>query len=177
MLNHWYVSKPVGHEGSERQVDGVQFKNQYKDQFHRNEDDMFELDLMIETNRSAQHKLELFLQSCTSLPHSSHENDPQNTNTQEATQKFDLPQVEKRCITRLFGSSGKKVWSLLQKSPLHVIPIILKRLYEKEKEWENLRSEMKPTWQTEAATYYYKAHDYCFTVFKSFEEKRLLPKS
>ncbi|ETO22996.1 hypothetical protein RFI_14189 [Reticulomyxa filosa] len=57
------------------------------------------------------------------------------------------------------------------------IPIVLKRLLEKEKEWMNLREEMKPVWYTQAMTKYYRAHDYRFTVFKSAENRRLQAKN
>ncbi|ETO19511.1 paired amphipathic helix containing protein [Reticulomyxa filosa] len=58
VLNHWFVSKPIGHEGPGNEHNGVQLKNRYKDELLQNEEDMFELDLMIETNRAARRKLE-----------------------------------------------------------------------------------------------------------------------
>jgi len=72
---------------------------------------------------------------------------------------------------------GNKVLNLLRKMPETTIPVVLKRLREKNNEWQQLKGEMKRVWRAVAAKNYYRAHDFRHTLFKQADAKRLTLKN
>lgn len=72
-----------------------------------------------------------------------------NTNNGSFTPKFSF-QLEKRylstihlnAIARLYGDHGEEILELLRKNPIGTVPVILKRLRQKDLEWRRARSEL-----------------------------------
>merc|ERR1712154_679940 len=168
-LNDYFVSKPTGGEGgnnnnnSEVVALGGRLKNIYNENLQKSEDDLFELDMMIQTNDAARKRLEVIYK----------------TVMQPKTIKnnLEIPAVEKRAISRLYSEHGNKVLNLLKKMPETTIPVVLKRLREKSNEWEALKNEMKSCWKAVAAKNYFKAHDFRYTIFKQLDTKRITLKN
>eukprot|EP00486_Rosalina_sp_Unknown_P005923 CAMPEP_0201569384 /NCGR_PEP_ID=MMETSP0190_2-20130828/11040_1 /ASSEMBLY_ACC=CAM_ASM_000263 /TAXON_ID=37353 /ORGANISM="Rosalina sp." /LENGTH=834 /DNA_ID=CAMNT_0047991649 /DNA_START=168 /DNA_END=2673 /DNA_ORIENTATION=+ len=170
VLNDYYVSKPTGGEGGGNGNDAVntaggRLKNQHNENLQKSEDDLFELDMMIQTNDAARKRLEQLYK--TVMQPKSIKYIQSNSNIME------IPPVERRAISRLYSEHGNKVLNLLKKMPETTIPVVLKRLREKSQEWEQLKNEMKAVWKQVATKNYYKAHDFRFTLFKSNDAKRI----
>lgn len=170
MLNDYFVSKPTGGEGGGSDnvnTAGGRLKNQYNETLQKSEDDLFELDMMIQTNDAARKRLEQLYKSVMQ---------PKNIKAIQSKSgggSMEIPPVEKRAISRLYSEHGNKVLNLLKKMPETTIPVVLKRLREKNNEWQTLKSEMKSVWKSVAAKNYFKAHDFRYTVFKSCDTKRI----
>lgn len=170
VLNDLFVSKPTGSEGPDHASSSIRIlKNAFKDACMKNEDDMFELDIMIETNNSARYFLEQMYE---------HIMKPMKgidiTSNSDGIQcMIDIPPIERRAISRLYSEHGHKVLNLLKKMPKTTIPVILKRLKEKSEEWIALKTDMRISWKISSEKNYYKAYDYRFTVFKDADNKRL----
>jgi len=174
MLNDYFVSKPTGGEGGggsdSVNTAGGRLKNQYNENLQKSEDDLFELDMMIQTNDAARKRLEQLYKSVMQ---------PKNIKAirSKSGHSMEIPPVEKRAISRLYSEHGNKVLNLLKKMPETTIPVVLKRLREKNNEWQTLKSEMKSVWKSVATKNYFKAHDFRYTVFKQCDTKRITLKN
>lgn len=65
---------------------------------------------------------------------------------------------------------------LLRLNPSTAIPVILKRLKQKDVEWRRARENMKKTWQDVVKANYHRSLDHRSFTFKSEEKKRLSSK-
>eukprot|EP01084_Bolivina_argentea_P034850 64560_1 len=168
-LNDYFVSKPTGGEGNQQngETAGGRLKSIYNENLQKSEDDLFELDMMIETNDAARKRLEQLYKTVMQ---------PKNVKHMIANQ-IEIPPVEKRAISRLYSEHGNKVLNLLKKMPETTIPVVLKRLREKSNEWQTLKNEMKIVWKSVANKNYFKAHDYRYTIFKQYDMKRITTKN
>eukprot|EP00484_Ammonia_sp_Unknown_P020845 CAMPEP_0197028052 /NCGR_PEP_ID=MMETSP1384-20130603/7848_1 /TAXON_ID=29189 /ORGANISM="Ammonia sp." /LENGTH=1209 /DNA_ID=CAMNT_0042456995 /DNA_START=176 /DNA_END=3805 /DNA_ORIENTATION=+ len=168
VLNDYFVSKPRGGEGggNNENAPGGRLKSTYNEALQKSEDDLFELDMMIQTNDAARKRLEQLYKTVMQ---------PKNIKFIQSTGStlMEIPPVEQRAISRLYSEHGHKVLNLLKKMPETTIPVVLKRLREKSQEWEALKNEMKPVWKVMAKKNYFKAHDFRFTIFKSNDLKRI----
>jgi len=173
VLNDYFVSKPTGGEGGGGHNDNVntaggRLKNQYNENLQKSEDDLFELDMMIQTNDAARKRLEQLYKTVMQAKSVKHI---------QSAATMEIPPVEKRAISRLYSEHGNKVLNLLKKMPETTIPVVLKRLREKGLEWESLKGEMKSVWKSVAQKNYFKAHDFRYTVFKQCDTKRITLKN
>jgi len=173
VLNDYFVSKPTGGEGGGGHNDNVntaggRLKNQYNENLQKSEDDLFELDMMIQTNDAARKRLEQLYKTVMQAKSVKHI---------QSAATMEIPPVEKRAISRLYSEHGNKVLNLLKKMPETTIPVVLKRLREKSLEWESLKGEMASVWKSVAAKNYFKAHDFRYTVFKQCDTKRITLKN
>ena len=88
------------------------------------EDDRFEADLLIETNRLCLARLELL--------YSELENRKDDVRMTDGV----LSAVDKRAIRRLYGKCADEVVMLMLKlAPRSTLPVVIKRMKEKEEQW------------------------------------------
>lgn len=111
-------------------------KNQYEESLFRCEDDRFEMDMIIETNSSVIEALQPVQARLASL-------------SAEERSAFKLPEgaltaVHLRCVERIYGNDhGSDLRDLLARSPACVVPVVLKRLQQKDKEWRKARRALR----------------------------------
>ncbi|CAM9121207.1 unnamed protein product, partial [Hapterophycus canaliculatus] len=74
-------------------------------------------------------------------------------------------------VSRLYGDHGPEVLDLLRKNPAVAIPVVLKRLRQKEKEWCIAREEAKSSWKELAQKHFHKSLDHRSHDFRR-EDKR-----
>lgn len=165
VLNDIWISFPTGSE--DYGFKNLR-KNQYEEMLFKCEDDRFELDLVVEWNRSAIRLLEDIQ---TQIEQMSPE--------QRLVYRLDAPLdvVHIRNIERIFGQHALQVISALYNSPSASIQVVLKRFVEKDIEWSNARNEWNKVWKQVNETNYYKSLDYQSNQFKQTDKKALSSKS
>lgn len=149
VLNDAWVSIPIGSEES------YSFKhmrkNQYEEALFKCEDDRFEIDMLIDTNLSTIRMLEPL---CEEIQHIK-----QLEESETGGPKFNF-QLEKRhlspihinCISRIYGEYSGEILELLRKNPVGAVPVVLKRLKQKDLEWRKARQDMNKMWREVLAT-------------------------
>eukprot|EP01132_Coremiostelium_polycephalum_P002155 gene2155-2654_t len=163
VLNDVWVSFPTG---SEEYGFKSQRKNQYEEILFKCEDERFELDLVIELNSSTIRILDPILKSLNEMP-------------EIEKLKFRMPSLEvlhHRSIERLYGSKGSEIITAMYNNPLITLPVILKRLKQKDQEWNKAKREWNKVWKDTTEKNYYKSLDHQSSNFKQSEKKTLTPK-
>ena len=78
--------------------------------------------------------------------HNNNSYDPNTGQTQNKLnyqlEKRNLSTVHLNAISRIYGDSGHEILELLRKNPAGTIPIILKRLKQKDLEWRKARNDL-----------------------------------
>eukprot|EP01102_Stenamoeba_stenopodia_P018355 TRINITY_DN6714_c0_g1_i2.p1 TRINITY_DN6714_c0_g1~~TRINITY_DN6714_c0_g1_i2.p1 ORF type:complete len:975 (+),score=235.58 TRINITY_DN6714_c0_g1_i2:41-2965(+) len=163
VLNDTWVSVPTGSED-------FSFKNSRKNQFEevlfKCEDDRFELDLVIELNASAMRALEQLNKKL------------QSVKKEEASKvKIDpLDVLHAKSIERLYGDRRRDIMEGLYNNPVVAVPVILKRLKQKDQEWRKARRDWNKIWREINEKNYHKSLDHQSFYFKQLEKKNLSPK-
>lgn len=144
VLNDHWVSIPIGSEESY----SFKFmrKNQYEEALFKCEDDRFEIDMLIDTNMSTIRILEPLNEEIQHIKQLE-ESDAGCPKFNFQLEKRHLSTVHLNCITRLYGEFATEILELLRKNPVGAIPVILKRLKQKDLEWRKARQELTKTWK------------------------------
>eukprot|EP00632_Arachnochrysis_sp_CCMP2950_P013965 CAMPEP_0185700544 /NCGR_PEP_ID=MMETSP1164-20130828/7548_1 /TAXON_ID=1104430 /ORGANISM="Chrysoreinhardia sp, Strain CCMP2950" /LENGTH=1111 /DNA_ID=CAMNT_0028367495 /DNA_START=182 /DNA_END=3517 /DNA_ORIENTATION=+ len=171
-LNDVWVSQPVGSEES------YSFKhmrkNQYEEALFRCEDNHFELDMVIESNQAtiaALHHL---------YPDSRDE--ARDVNVKEGGHNLQvderaLSSLHRSAILRIYGEHGPELLELLNRSPMMTIPVVVKRLREKDAEWRRVRQEITVQCKEQLDRNYHRALDHRSFVFKQRDKRLLVARS
>ena len=146
-------------------------KNEYEERLFQCEEERYELDMVIEHNASAIRALEplhaTILEIQASGKPATFQLGPNNT----------LGVIQLRAIERIYGHRAKEVLAGLRKNPHVAIPIILKRLRQKDRDWRRIQREWNKVWNAVNADNYRKSLDYRGSEFKTSDRKALTPKS
>ncbi|KAI8081365.1 uncharacterized protein BX664DRAFT_268933 [Halteromyces radiatus] len=164
VLNDKYVSHPTW--ASEDSGYVTSKKNQYEEALHRVEEERYDYDLNIEANLNTIALLEPIMKKISAM-------------TPEEKAEFTLPvglggpskTIYQRIIKKIYGNDkGLQVIGLLHSSPAQTVPIVLKRLKQKDDEWKRAQREWNKIWREVEAKNYLKALDYQGITFKSKRE-------
>ncbi|KMS64823.1 hypothetical protein BVRB_042300, partial [Beta vulgaris subsp. vulgaris] len=116
--------------GTEDQSFKSSRKNQYEEALFKVEDERYEIDMMIENNAAAIRVLQPL-------------NDRISTLTSEQAAAFKLDNsvdiLHIRAMARIYGDAWYDIVRLLKQIPATAIPIILRRLKQKDAEWRRAR--------------------------------------
>ena len=82
-----------------------------------------------------------------------------------------------KAIARIYGGQGNEVLELLRRSPAAALPVILKRLKQKQSEWRRAQKESARKWRATVGANYPKSLDHRAFYFKQLDKKRLTAKS
>lgn len=194
VLNDTWVSVPVGSEDSNN------FKhmrrNPNEEQLFKVEDERFELDMLIDGVAAAIARLEPVEEEIEALRATAGsalgrklvagaETSGEGAATMGWPDIGDscLPQFQYRLdrrtlgplhfstVSRLYGDHGPEVVDLLRKNPAVAIPVVLKRLRQKEEEWCAAREEAKSGWKETVLKNFHKSLDHRTHHFRR-EDKR-----
>jgi paired amphipathic helix protein Sin3a len=163
VLNDIWVSLPVGSEENTRFRH--MRKNQYEEILFRCEDERFEIDMVIDSNFSTLHRLEPIAEEILFLQQQFHTAKDQNGSSNDLVFQYSFDQsilstIHKNCITRIYGDAGAEMLELLLKNPAVVIPIVVKRLRQKDKEFRDAKEVLNRRWKELAEANYFKSVDH-----------------
>ncbi|ORX65773.1 hypothetical protein K493DRAFT_412767 [Basidiobolus meristosporus CBS 931.73] len=170
VLNNKWVSHPTW--ASEESGFVAHKKNQYEEQLHKCEEERYEYDLNIEANLSTIALLEPIVKKIQSM-------------SAEEKAKFRLPPglggpsmcIYKRMINKVYGKEqGAAIIDGIYNNPAVAVPVVLKRLKQKDEEWRRARREWNRIWREVDIKNFYKALDYQNVGFKSNDRKLITPK-
>lgn len=171
-LNDDWVSIPIGSEESNSFKH--MRKNQYEEALFKCEDDQFEIDMIIDSNTCTIRVLEPIAEEIANL----RVLEEAHANSQGTFPRFNF-QLERRnlstvhlnAITRIYGDHGAEILELLRKNPAGTVPIVLKRLKQKDLEWRKVRQDMSKGWKEIIEKNYEKSFDHRSFYFRQ-QDKR-----
>ncbi|ORZ25235.1 hypothetical protein BCR42DRAFT_315668 [Absidia repens] len=170
VLNNKYVSHPTW--ASEDSGNVASKKNQYEEALHRVEEERYDYDLNIEANLNTIALLEPIMKKISVM-------------NPEEKMEFTLAvglggpskTIYQRIIKKIYGNEkGLQVIGLLHSSPAQTVPIVLKRLKQKDDEWKRAQREWNKIWREVEAKNYFKALDYQGITFKASDKRRITTK-
>ncbi|KAJ1834435.1 hypothetical protein LPJ63_001970 [Coemansia sp. RSA 2711] len=147
-------------------------KNQYEEAMFRSEEDRHEMDIEIDTNLSVIRQLTPIAQQIEQM-------DP------EKQMQLTLPEnfwgmseaLPRRALRKVYDHTrALEIIKAMHTHPAVAIPIVLKRLKQKDEEWRRQRREFGKIWRENDAKNYYRALDHQGLTFKSADRKTISPK-
>ncbi|EIE76470.1 hypothetical protein RO3G_01174 [Rhizopus delemar RA 99-880] len=171
VLNDEYVSHPIW--ASEEDGFVASRKSQYEEAMHRCEEERYEYNMIIDANLNVISLMEPITQSIEQM-------------TPEEKESFRLKPglggesvtIYERIIKKIYDKErGMEIIDLLYSSPAYVIPVVLRRLKQKDEEWKRAQREWNKIWRELDAKNFYRALDYQGITFKSNDRKAMAPKA
>ncbi|KAI9306630.1 hypothetical protein BJ944DRAFT_45137 [Cunninghamella echinulata] len=165
VLNDKYASHPIW--ASEDSAFATSKKNPYEEAMHRCEEERYEYDVNIEANLHTIAFLEPIIKDLENL-------------TIEEQERYTFPSglggqtmsIYERALKKIYGPDrGPEVIQMLYAEPARAVPIIMKRLKQKDEEWTKGQREWNKIWREMDEKNYYKSLDYQGLTFKSSERK------
>lgn len=171
LLNDKWVSLPVGSE------DNNTFKhmrrNPHEDVLFKVEDERFELDMLVDGVAATIARLEPVEEEIAALKATaqaaleqtsqrsamaregvaspadflSETRTPPSPQFQYRLDERTLGAMHVSTVSRLYGEHGSEVIDLMRKNPAATVPVVLKRLRQKEREWRSAREAAKSGWK------------------------------
>ena len=181
VLNNIWVSLPVGSE--ESYTFRHMRKNQYEEALFRTEDERFEIDMIMDSNLCTIRVLEPIVEEIELLKQaevltSINPVDGGGDNKGAGGQRFQYRLDRKtfrvmhlNSITRIYGDLGQEMLDLMFKNPAKTVPIVLKRLRQKDSEFRASHKNLNKRWKEIVATNYHKSLDHKSFYFKQNEKK------
>ncbi|KAI9014417.1 hypothetical protein CLU79DRAFT_767523 [Phycomyces nitens] len=171
VLNDEYVSHPTW--ASEDNGFVASKKNQYEEALNRVEEERYDYDLNIEANLNTIGLLEPIAKKIA------------NMSPEEKAEYRILPglggssqTIYQRILKKIYGSDrGLEIIELLHDNPARTVPIVLKRLKQKDDEWKRAQREWNKIWREVEAKNYWKSLDYQGITFKSSDRKAITAKA
>ncbi|KAJ2028516.1 hypothetical protein IWW57_002114, partial [Coemansia sp. S610] len=147
-------------------------KNHFEEAMFRSEEDRHEMDIEIDTNLSVIRQLTPIAQQIEQM-------DP------EKLPQLTLPEnfwgmseaLPRRALRKVYDSSRTmEIIKAMHTHPSVAVPVVLKRLKQKDEEWRRQRREYAKVWRENDAKNYYRALDHQGLTFKSVDRKNISPK-
>ncbi|KAF9445685.1 hypothetical protein P691DRAFT_805298 [Macrolepiota fuliginosa MF-IS2] len=171
VLNDEWVSHPTW--SSEDSGFIAHKKNIYEEALHRSEEERHEYDFHIEAINRTIALLEPLHNKIAQLSVEDRTNfklKPHIGGSWKA--------IHTRVIKKIYGRElGLEVIASMQDSPVLAIPIVLKRLKQKEEEWKRSQREWNKVWREVDARNYTKSLDHQAIVFKTSDKKAITTKT
>lgn len=179
VLNDVWISLPDGSE--ESYTFRHMRKNQHEEVLFRIEDERFEIDMVIDSNATTLKRLEPIAEEIALLQQKelSRKSSQGSSGNKGAAGKiykysFDkriLSTIHRHCIQRIYGDSGAEILELMYKNPVVAIPIVVKRLRQKDKEFRASREVMNRRWAELAEINYYKSLDHRSLTWRTVDKR------
>ncbi|KAJ2797518.1 Transcriptional regulatory protein sin3, partial [Coemansia helicoidea] len=147
-------------------------KNQFEEAMFRSEEDRHEMDIEIDTNLSVIRQL-------TPLAQQIEQMDPEKQMQLTLPENFlSMSEALPRRVLRRVYDSGRalEIIKAMHTHPAVAIPIVLKRLKQKDEEWRRQRREFSKIWRETDERNYYRALDHQGLTFKATDRKLTSPK-
>ncbi|ORY80409.1 hypothetical protein BCR37DRAFT_369309 [Protomyces lactucae-debilis] len=171
VLNDVYVSHPTW--ASEDAGFVAHKKNQYEEALHKIEEERYEYDLNIEANLRTIQLLEPIAQRISTM-------------MEEEKRQFKLPPglggqsiaIYQKVIKKIYDKErGQEVIDQIHENPVIAVPVVLKRLKQKDEEWKRAQREWNKVWRETEAKNYYKSLDHQGVYFKTIDKKSMMARN
>lgn len=170
VLNDEWVGHPVW--ASEDSGFIAHRKNQYEETLFKAEEERHEYDFYIESNLRTIQTLETIANKISNM-------------SEDEKQVFKLPPglghtsltIYKKVIRKVYDKErGFEVIDALHEHPAIAVPVILKRLKQKDEEWRRAQREWNKVWRELEQKVYFKSLDHLGLTFKQADKKLLTTK-
>lgn len=168
VCNDAWVSVPTGSEDFSFKN---MRKNQYEEALFKCEDERFEIDMVIDANASTIVVLEPLAREIEALQ-SVRDDAGDDTLWRYVVDKNTFRVTHLNAISRIYGEAGAQILELLRKYPAGAIPVILKRLKQKDEEWRRARQDLNKQWKEVNEKNYHKSLDHSSFYFKQKDKKQ-----
>ncbi|GAN05808.1 paired amphipathic helix protein Sin3a isoform 1 [Mucor ambiguus] len=171
VLNDAYVSHPIW--ASEDSGFVASKKNQYEEALHRCEEERYEYDLNIEANLNTIALLKPIVERIERMS-------PEEQRAMRLEPGLGGPTVSiyERIIRKIYDDErGTEIIDMMYQKPATVVPIVLKRLEIKDKEWRRAQRDWNKIWRDIDLKNFYRSLDYQSPVFKVNDRKAMTAKS
>lgn len=171
VLNDEYASHPIW--ASEDDGFVASKKSQYEEAMHRCEEERYDYNMNIDANLNVIALLEPIAHRIEGM-------------TAEEKANFRLGPglggqsvtIYERIIKKVYDKErGTEIIELMYSNPAQVVPIVLKRLKQKDDAWKRAQREWNKIWRELDAKNFYRALDYQGITFKSNDRKAMAPKA
>ena len=169
VLNDTWVSFPSWSEDSQFVSSR---KTQYEENIYRTEDERFEFDVVLETNRDTIKVLECVQKKMSRMP-------PEEA----ARYRLDdclggtSPTIHQRAVRRIYGDKAADIIDGLKRNPVVAVPLVLRRLKAKDAEWRDVQKQFNKIWREQNEKYYLKSLDHQGIIFKQNDVRFIRSKS
>merc|ERR1712227_599084 len=169
VLNDNWVSFPTWSEDSQFVT---QRKTQFEEFVYRTEDERFEFDIVLETNKDTIKVLECVQKKMSRMP-------PEEA----ARYRLDdclggtSPTIHQRAIRRIYGDKSVDIIDGLKRNPVVAVPLVLRRLKAKDAEWREVQKQFNKIWRDQNEKYYLKSLDHQGMIFKQNDIRAIRSKS
>lgn len=170
VLNDEWVGHPVW--ASEDSGFIAHRKNQYEETLFKIEEERHEYDFYIESNLRTIQTLETIASKIANM-------------SEEEKATFKLPPglghtsltIYKKVIRKVYDKErGFEIIDALHEYPAIAVPVVLKRLKQKDEEWRRAQREWNKVWRELEQKVYYKSLDHLGLTFKQADKKLLTTK-
>ena len=152
---------------------GPHRKNQYEEHMYQCEDERYELDMVLEVNNMAKTALMSVMARL------------KNFTCPDDVARFRLDDtlggssevLMHTALNRLYGDKTKGIIEGLKCNPAAAVPIVLRRLVAKEKEWRTAQHSFNRVWREQNERYYLKSLDHQAAKFKQTDVKQIRSKT
>ena len=175
VLNDEWITFPFGHE--DNYTFRHMMKNQHEEELFKCEEDRFEIDMIIDSNYCTIRILEPIAEEIANM-RSLEESQDSNAGPrfQLQLEKRNISCIHLNAISRLYGEHGAEILELLHKNPAGTIPIVLKRMKQKDVEWRKARQDLNVKWKETVERNYEKSFDHRSFYFKKQDRRFCDPK-
>jgi len=143
----------------------------YEEQLFKCEDDRFEIDMVIESNASTIRLLEPLAKEIETL------RKDKSSPFQFRLDRRTLSVNHLKAIARIYGEHGAEILELLRKTPAGAIPVILKRLKQKDVLWRKEKRDLEMVWKEQTEKNASKSREHENQHFRQTGKKRFSEKS
>lgn len=166
-LNNKCLSQPVGSEEAFSYKHTR--KNHHEEILFRSEDEQFELDMVIDANCSTIRALELLQEELAA-------SDGVESIFSHYSLDQKLSSVHANAVSRLYGDHSQEVIEMLNLTPSTAIPVILRRLKEKDVEWRRAKDNLVQHWKDVLRLNSSRTLDHRSFYFKQHEKRTIKPR-
>ena len=110
---------------------------------------MYEVDIAIERNARTMKVLQPIAEEMTKLKEAEEKAGQPIGRLQYYLKPKALNSIHIGAIARIYGDSGDEVVQHLAENPFAVVPIVFKRMQEKDKEWRSEKTKLMKEWKKE----------------------------
>lgn len=171
VLNDKWVSFPTWSEDSASFL--ATKKNSHEEAIFRCEDERFELDIVLEANLSTIGKLDTAWKMIDQM-----------SPDKRARYKFDTRAlggdseiIHYKAVQRLYGDRTEEVLMALERDPHSNIPLVIKRLRQKNNEWRSTQRQWNHVWRELNEKHYLRSLDYRVQNYKRTDPIMFRPKA
>ncbi|KAI7907495.1 uncharacterized protein BX663DRAFT_424720 [Cokeromyces recurvatus] len=167
VLNDEFISHPTW--ASEDSGFIASKKNIYEEALHRVEEERYDYDINIEANLNTISLLEPIAKKIATMMEDEKINFKLSPGLGGPSKT-----IYQRIIKKIYGKvQGAEIIDMLHNHPAQTVPVVLKRLRQKDEEWRRSQREWNKVWREVEIKNYYKALDYQGIVFKTNDRKMM----